>query len=204
MNIQYVVYCEDEAQRLFLQSAIPSIVKTINSNISIELDSTFKLRPNTKPKFNSIFKDATRTAFRNYRTNLFVLCFDSDSPLEKDFERQRNEWANTIIREIPEHKNKFILAVPVQAIEHWLFYINSIKKEPSKLKSGVFESIPTRELKNKLYNSDKYISRTCEPIVQKLISDLSTEIFKSLRSNSFSFNFFYTDLESFLKHLKKS
>lgn len=200
MNIQYVVYCEDEAQRIFLNSTIPSIIRNLNPDITIDVDLQFKHRPNTKPKFNKIFIDATRDAFRNYRTNLFVLCFDSDSPVEKDFERQRNEWKEILIKEIPMHKDKFILAVPVQAIEHWLLYISHIKKEPSKLKKGIVEKIPKREIKIELYNSEKYISRTCEPIVSELVIGVSYENINLLRSHSVSFNRFYSDLEVFLKN----
>lgn len=199
MNIQYVVYCEDEAQRLFLNAAIPVIFKNIVPSTSIEVDPGFKLSPNTKPRFNQVFINATKLAFRNYKTNLFVLCFDSDSPQQEDFERQRNEWISTINKEIPGHKDKFILAVPVQAIEHWLLYLRHLLKEPAKAKAGTIEKIPKREIKTEIYGTEKYISQTCEPLIKELVSNLSPEILASLRSNSFSFKRFYSDVETFMK-----
>jgi len=78
------VYCEDEPQRIFLHSLIPSIIRNLNPNITINLDLRFKQRPNTKPKFNKIFIDATRDSLRDllFQSWFLLKCriyfFDSD------------------------------------------------------------------------------------------------------------------------------
>ncbi len=204
MNIQYVVYCEDEAQKKFLHSIVPFLIKNLEPNYNVETDIYFDKKfgsSKSVDKVKKTFIEASFYAFRNYKTNLFILSFDADCFEDKDIKNKREEWISLIKKQNPSYENKFILAIPVQAIEYWLLYLQSIKKEPTKLRAGLFEKIPRKGkdgIKVKIYGTEKYISRTCDPIVSELVTGVSSENINLLRSNSSSFNRFYFDLEAFL------
>lgn len=202
MSFQYALFCEDDAQRIFLKEIIPAIIKKTGADY---LHSPFnspefaRLKIRNKTELRKYFVAASKVAFRDFNTKLFIVCFDADSPKIEDSLRQKKEWLSIKDKENAKNKDKFIFAVAVQAIEHWLCYLKYIKEESSKLKSGDLERHPQDKFKKEIYGDDNFQSITRESIVSDLVSKTSLEHIDSLRSHSESFKQFYSDLESFLR-----
>ena len=200
MSSQYALFCEDNAQKIFLKEIIPIIIERTGADYS---DFPFsspefdKLKVRNKTELKKYFINASKMAFRDFKTKLFIVCFDSDSPKPDEDLRQKKEWQTIKDKENPKNNDKFIFAVTVQSIEHWLCYLKYIKTEPSKLKAGELERFPQDNLKKEIYAKEEYQSITRESIVSDLVSKISLENIDSLRSNSDSFKRFYLDLESF-------
>ncbi len=202
MSSQYALFCEDNAQKIFLKEIIPIIIKITGADYS---DFPFsspefnKLEIRNKTELKKSFINASKMVFRDYRVKLFIVCFDIDSSKPDEDLRQKQEWKNIKDKENPRNKDKFIFVVTVQSIEHWLCYLKYIKEKSPKLKSGELERFPQGNLKKEIYEKEEYQSITRESIVLDLVSQTSEENIDSLLSHSVSFNRFYSDLETFLK-----
>ena len=154
MSSQYALFCEDNAQKIFLKEIIPIIIERTGADYS---DFPFsspefdKLKVRNKTELKKYFIAASKIAFRDFNTKLFIVCFDSDSSKKEEDLRQKKEWQAIKDKESPNNKDKFIFAVTVQSIEHWLCYLKYIKTEPSKLKAGELERFPQDNLKKEIY-----------------------------------------------------
>ncbi len=201
MSSQYALFCEDNAQRIFLKEIIPIIIKKTAADYS---DFPFsspefnKLEVRNKTELKKYFINASKIVFRNFSAKLFIVCFDADSSKTDDDLRQKQEWISIVAKENSRNQDKFIFAVTVQAIEHWLCYLKYIKNKSSKLKAGDLERYPQENVKKEIYEKEEYQSISRESIISNLVSNTSAENIDSLRSNSSSFNRFYSDLETFL------
>jgi hypothetical protein len=196
--LKYGYFGEDEAHRIFLVNYLEQLVEHLGKSkeVTFEFDTlfsyTFKAR--SKTDVDKLFAEATQKGFIDYQQDLFFVGRDLDT-------FQRNEFKDKItsmqsqLRD--DFKEKTFLMIPVQCIEHWLWYMKIKIENPYATKNESLESKPNREAKTALYGNPKVSNEKSKPIVEAFSKVLD---FEYLESRSESFNTFHSRVKQFVEN----
>jgi hypothetical protein len=193
--LKYGYFGEDEAHRIFLANYLEQLVKHLGKSdeLIFEFDQMFsyKFRGRNRSEVDARFAEVVQEGFIEYQQDIFFVGRDLDA-------FQRNEFKDKItsmqsqLRD--DFKEKTFLMIPVQCIEHWLWYMKIKVESPSSTKNESLESKPNREAKIALYGNPKVSNEKSNPIVEEFSKVLDLEY---LESRSESFNAFHSRVRKF-------
>lgn len=198
--LKYGYFGEDEAHRIFLANYLEQLVKYLDKleELNFEFDTifTYRFKASKKSEVDARFAEAVQEGFIDYQHDIFFVGRDLDT-------FQRNEFKNKItsmqnqLRD--DFKDKTFLMIPVQCIEHWLWYIKIKAENPSSTKNESLESKPNKEAKIALYGGAKVSNKISIPIIEAFSKALD---FEYLESRSESFKMFHKSVKDFVINLK--
>lgn len=85
--------------------------------------------------------------------------------------------------------------IPVQCIEHWLWYLKLRQNNPKLTKKESLETKPRSEAKRAVYGIPEVVNAISNPIVTDITTHFEIEW---LESRSGSFRHFHSQIQSFL------
>lgn len=200
-EIKYGYFGEDEAQRIFLENYLIQLIDYLNKSkeIHFKFDKEFSYLYKGEQNDKSIdqgFAEAVRVGFIKYKQDMFFVGRDLDSHIEKEFKTK----IALMQSELDErNKEKTFLMIPIQCIEHWLWYIKIKIENPNSTKNISLESKPNPEAKKEVYGSPKISNKKSKPIVEKYSKQID---FEYLESRSVSFRYFHNSVKDFLLNLQ--
>ena len=137
MTLSYGAFCEDFAIENFLEIIIPQFIKYFKfHDINIEKSNAFSNKikgVRFKKSFNRSFikneyPKYSQIALEYDNVDLFFAGFDADYNDKKRFEIEINNYYSNLKINI----EKCIIFIPVQCIEHWLWYLKLNKESKNK------------------------------------------------------------------------
>lgn len=183
-KIDYVCYCEDFPQREFLKSFLLKLnSEKVIFNFLDDPKLNFHYKKYRKSQITTQYKEIYfKEIAHRYDIHIMFVGFDLDSFEEKDFKKINLELS----KELEKSKlEKIIFFIPVQCIEHWLYYLK-IKDDNTKNKA-IFEKIPRDEIKELVYENNQYHSNK-ELVTNEILKNLDINY---LISKSASFKYFH-------------
>lgn len=189
--IRYGFFGEDDAQRLFLRHYLATV--TAGSQHRFEFDEAFarRFRATNKQQVDDLFAEACTVGLSQYRQQCFFVGRDLDDHDSAAFARKQQEMQ----QRLQQRGVAAVLLLPVQCIEHWLWYLKWYGENPGQTKNIALETQPRPEAKLAVYNARKCSTRHSNPIVEQLAIGLDIAW---LASRSGSFRAFHTQVENFL------
>ena len=174
-TLKYGFIGEDDAQRIFLQNYLKQVLP------HFELDVNFKIKATNKKEVDVLFVEAVLEGFQREGHQLFFVGRDLDDSQEKMYDQKMND----MLKKVPlKFQSQTIFFIPVQCIEHWLWYIKRNRENPSETKNIELEKKPRNEAKIAIYGFPKVSTKTSNPIVEDLTNGFDIEWLSS-RSKSF-------------------
>ena len=174
--LKYGFIGEDAAQRIFLQNYLKQVLP------DFEFDANFTIKATNKKEVDELFAEAVLEGFQRYGHQLFFVGRDLDDFQEKAYHQKMND----MLKKIPsKFQSQTIFFIPVQCIEHWLWYIKRNRENPSETKNIELEKKPRNDAKIAIYGFSKVSTKTSNPIVENL-------------SNGFDINWLSSRSKSFL------
>ena len=188
-RLNYGLLCEDKSHYVFITTFLALFARQYNVEIDLNKDFFSRFKASNSKEVLKKFPGAAIIGFRDYHLDLFVIGIDYD-------DRDRDKFSIEIDRLYAQlyslFSHKSIIMFPVQAIEHWLLYIQYHISHPKSTKNISFEQIPRKEAKIQIYGL-KYVFDN-----QELIRDLVNKMdINWLISRSESFRRFHYDLKKF-------
>ncbi len=149
-NFIYSIICEDDAQKLFIETFISRIA---NEKISFSFNENFFWQfksSNNKDVIKNYVQAADFTFLDAFYADLIFIGIDYDDRPRNNFHAEYKELYNKIVKKAI---SKTIILFPVQAMEHWLLFIKRKKDNPSLTKNitAEIERIERRKAKETLY-----------------------------------------------------
>lgn len=189
--IRYGFFGEDDAQRLFLQHYLTAV--TAGSPHRFEFDEAFarRFRAVNKTIVDKQFAEVCEIGLSQYRQQCFFVGRDLDDHDPAAFARKQQEMR----QQLQQRQAEAVLLLPVQCIEHWLWYLKWQKENPGQTKNINLETQPRPEAKLAVYNARKCSTKHSNPIVEQLAAGLDITW---LASRSESFLAFHTQVEAYL------
>ena len=198
--LKYGYFGEDEAHRIFLANYLEQLVKFLEKSeeliFDFDLPFTHKFKGEGKKDVDTLFAEAVQEGFIKYRQDIFFIGRDLDTFQGNKFEDKITS-VNSQLRN--DFKEKTFLMIPVQCIEHWLWYMKIKIENPTLTKNESLESKPNRDAKIALYSSPKVSNKISIPIVEEYSKQID---FEYLESRSESFKVFHNSVKFFLLNLK--
>jgi hypothetical protein len=186
-QITYGFFGEDVAQRIFLDNyllelpAYLSRTEDIIFTLSQDFYYKFKLHDSNKDTVDNLFVEAGRIGFLQYRIDLYFVGRDCDYYNPADQAELRKEMESKVDA---RWQDQTIIFVPVQCIEHWLWYLKWNRENPGVTKNEMLENKPNFEAKEAVYGRRKTTTKRSEPIVKELTEHIPIDWLCS-RSESF-------------------
>lgn len=192
--IRYGFFGEDDAQRLFLHHYLTAV--TAHSARHFEFDQEFarRFRATNKKQVDDLFDEACAIGRSQYRQNCFFVGRDLDDFDPAAFRQKQQQLQERLAR----RGVAAVLLVPVQCIEHWLWYLKWQKENTGQTKNINLETRPRIEAKLAVYNARQCSTKHSNPIVEQLAAGLDVAW---LASRSASFLAFHTQVEAYLATL---
>jgi hypothetical protein len=194
--LKYGYYGEDEAHRIFLANYLEQLVKYLGKSeeLIFEFDQKFsyKFRGRNKSEVDARFAEVVQEGFVEFQQDIFFVGRDLDTFQSNEFKDKINSMRSQL-RDY--FKDKTFLMIPVQCIEHWLWYMKIKVGNPASTKNESLESKPNKEAKIALYGKPKVSNEKSNPIVEEFSKALD---FEYLESRSESFNAFHSRVKSFI------
>ena len=187
---RYGFFGEDDAQRLFLRHYLVAL--TAGQDFVFEEDRSFPLVGLNKSRVKAQFAEACELGLsQQYRHDCFFVGLDLD-----DFDPSvfRETVAGMQAR-LRDRDVSAILLIPVQCIEHWLWYLRWRSENLRSTKNEPLETKTRKEAKINLYGTPKPATRISNPIVEQLAAGMDIAW---LASRSASFLAFHTQVQQFL------
>lgn len=197
MNIlRYGFFGEDEAQRLFLHRYLEALA--VGQAWRFEADEAFarRFRRQNKTQVNNLFDEVCEIGFRQYRLQYFFVGLDLDDFDSAAFQAKHTEMS----RRLQERGIEAFLLIPVQCIEHWLWYLKWRMDHPRSTKNECPETQPREYAKLAVYNAKKCSTKHSNSIVAQLSAGMETQW---LATRSASFLAFHTQVRAFLPALPR-
>jgi len=185
--LNYGILCEDKAHFTFITTFLKSFAKKHHLQIKYNEDFFLRFKASNSKEVLKKFSAAAIIGFRDYQLDLLVIGIDYD---DRDRDNFNSEVSKLYIQLDERFTDKSVIMFPVQAVEHWLLYIQYHLSNPTLTKNISFEQISRKEAKVKIYG--KKYSRNNQILIKSLIDKLEVNW---LISRSESFRKFYTDLE---------
>ena len=195
--LKYGYFGEDEAHRIFLANYLEKLIEHLGKSeeLIFEFDQMFSynFKGRNKSEVDARFVEVVQEGFINYQQDIFFVGRDLDT-------FQRNEFKDKITsmqgQLSDDFRDKTFLMIPVQCIEHWLWYMKIKIENPSSTKNESLESKPNKEAKIALYGSPKVSNEKSKPIVEEFSKGLD---FEYLESRSESFKAFHSRVKKFIE-----
>jgi hypothetical protein len=177
-TLWYSIVCEDVAHYFFLKRLLGFPNAAIDFQFNEACYNQYKCS-NKKQVLNG-YVDIANQAFRLYEQTLemLIVIVDYDAVFQG-------------IRE------KVVIAIPVQSIEHWLRYLQWKKDNPLSTKNESLEGENRLESKIKIYGSKKPSRDRTSTVIDGL---LDSGYLSWLCQRSNSFNHFYVQIQKVLKY----
>lgn len=190
--IKYGVICEDEAQNDFLRIILAHFTSQelefikVNTHIKAENDDQVDRK----------FIKACNLSFidKRYKVNIFFVCRDVDTHHENGFTSKYSKFDEGLKG---QYRNKCVIMLPVQCIEHWLLYIKYHKDNPTSNKNYSLETKQREAVKQEIYGSNLSYKKK-RSIIQEL---MKTADLTKLQNQSESFKRFHSEFTNVLKNL---
>lgn len=200
--LKYGYFGEDEAHRIFLANYLELLVLHLGKaeELIFDFDEIFfyKFRGGKKSEVDARFAEAVQEGFVNYQHDIFFVGRDLDTFTNHEFKDKIKAMKSQLSANFHD---KTFLMIPVQCIEHWLWYIKIKSKNPSSTKNESLESKPRKDAKIALYGSASATNQMSNPIVEELSMKLD---FEYLESRSESFKIFHKEVFNFINSLETS
>jgi hypothetical protein len=198
--LKYGYYGEDEAHRIFLGNYLEHLLNYLDKSeeITFNFDEvfTYKFKGRNKSEVDARFAEAVQEGFTEFQHDLFFVGRDMDTHLGNIFKDKIISMQSQLRGDF---KDKTFLMIPVQCIEHWLWYMKIKAENPTVTKNESLESKPNREAKIALYRNAKVSNKVSIPVVEKYSNSLD---FEYLESRSESFRVFHHRVKDFIINLK--
>lgn len=202
-SITYLYFVEDQAHRLFLERLLELLPNHMSLALSFSKPHNheeiyFLKKKHNNSALKSTYIDIAKQALYDHGADLFIVGLDLESS-------QGEEKYKKDLNELQDHKNfasfreKSIVYISVQCIEHWMWYLKHHKENPDNNKSMNFESRERKDAKTAIYGSPKVSNETAVPLINTLLESIDIDY---LEQQSYSFRRFYFNLKAFLKPLK--
>ena len=200
-ELKYGYFGEDEAQRIFLENYLIQLVDYLvkSKEIYFRYDKEFSYLYKGEKNSTIVdqdFAEAVRVGFIKYQQDVFFVGRDLDSHSEKKLKSKIALMQSELDE---KNKGKTFLMIPVQCIEHWLWYIKIKLDNPNSTKNISIESEPNPKAKKAIYGSPKISNKKSIPIVEEYSRQID---FDYLESRSESFREFHNRVKYFLVNLK--
>lgn len=187
--LKYGFFGEDEAMRIFLCNYL----NTLNSvEFAEDIDFCSRFKGRDKGGVMKKFVSAAQEGLEYYAQDVFFVGIDLDGI---SFDKLETLYTQMQEKLHSLYKNKTIIFIPIQAIEHWLLYLKERQKNPGSTKNISFESKDRKQAKKELYGHDRYNGLTDNDIVEKLSREMDSDW---IASQSASFKHFHQQVLRFL------
>ena len=190
-GLKYSILCEDSAHFTFISIFLSKFNYQHDIEINFVSDFYNRFKATNSKEVLKKYSKAAIIGFRDYSLDFLIVGIDYDDRDRSQFEKEVNSLYSRFDGII---RKKSIIMFPVQAIEHWLLYIQYHVNNPKSTKNIVYESIPRREAKSRIYG-DKLNRRDRIEIVTNLVLKIDIDW---LLSRSESFKRFHFDLKNVL------
>ena len=158
--LKYGYFGEDEAHRIFLANYLEQLVKYLGKSEEIIFDFdekfTYKFKGKNKKDVDTLFAEAVQEGFIEYQQDISFVGRDLNTLQNNEF---KNKITSMQSQMRDDFKEKTFLMIPVQCVEHWLWYIKIKIEKPSSTKNESLESKPNKEAKIALYGSPKFLMK---------------------------------------------
>ncbi|WP_028668914.1 hypothetical protein [Runella zeae] len=188
-TLKYGFYGEDDAQKIFLTNYLKQL-----SQVKFELDEEFcnRFRARNKKQVDEKFREVSEQGLLWYQHDVFFVGRDLDSHSSNDYEL-KFEW----FRQRSSHSPKILFMIPVQCIEHWLWYLKVKQDNPHSTKNETLETKPRYDAKTAVYGIPEAVNAISNPTVDHLTRHFDIDW---LDSRSKSFRHFHKQIQSFLEN----
>ncbi|MBC7540851.1 MAG: hypothetical protein H7281_18665 [Bacteriovorax sp.] len=197
--LKYGYFGEDEAQRIFLANYLVQLIKYLDKleELNFEFDQifTYRFKATKRGEVDARFAEVVQEGFIDYQHDIFFVGRDLDTSQSKEYKNKVTFMQNQLR---DDFKDKTFLMIPVQCIEHWLWYMKIKVEKPSSTKNESMESKPNKEAKIALYGGAKVSNKISLPIVEEYSKLLD---FDYLESRSESFREFHNRVKYFIVNL---
>ncbi|MGA0555534.1 hypothetical protein ACO2Q8_02715 [Larkinella sp. VNQ87] len=188
--IRYGLLCEDMPQRHFLDAYLNLC---FTGRFEKDEDFGWQIHTTTAKEVENTLPDALRKGFTKFKLGTLFVGRDADSGDRKKVDSLISKLAG-ICQSYPQA----ILVVPVQCIEHWLWYLKWRQDNHLSTKNVSFEQFDRRDAKRAVYGGSIKIDKQLEE-VSKLVQSLDVYW---LESRSESFKHFHQQVVTFLNNHK--
>jgi hypothetical protein len=187
-KLTFGFFGEDAAQKQFLMAYLDQQYP----DLFIETDNYDwkKIKPRNNTDVDKSLKSAAFQAFTKYRLNVLFVGRDTDATDTRKINSLREELA----QKCGSYKGA-VLMVPVQCVEHWLWYLKWKLDNPGKTKNQPLESQMRDKAKDIVYGENS----KSESHPSSRIDLLNHLDVAWLESRSESFRHFHQQVITFLK-----
>ena len=190
--LKYGFLGEDDAQKIFLKNYLA----TLNSESYIfEFDEYFPIKARDRNSVLKRFAEAVQQGIAHYQQDVFFVGIDLDDSeqikLQALFEEMKAQLN-------PKFKEQTCIFIPIQCIEHWLWYLKVKKENPQSNKNEQFEQQPRPRAKEVVYGTKRPSNELSNPIVNSLSQNFDIAW---LESRSESFKHFHKQVTTLLSNL---
>lgn len=193
-TITYGIFAEDEANKIFMQHAVPQLVSHLGygGKVTFYHQSDFTSMATAK-NGEYVFDNFIMFISNGIKYFSLDLCFvgldaDDHGHSTKYGDMQKELIANNL-------QDRGLIFIPVQTIEYWLWYLKVKNENPHLPSTLPIEASSRQELKKWVYNRKKPTNKKSNP----LVTDLSQNIdFKWLNQHSSSFKHFFNLFKDYL------
>lgn len=195
--LKYGFLGEDEAHRIFLTNYLEKLISFDSTrHFSFQFDEEFswRFKGGNKKEVDSLFAEAAAEGYTEYKHDIFFVGRDLDTFKDNEYQKKYSYLQSKLYSNF---QDKTFFLLPVQCIEHWLWYIKLHCENPISTKNITLENHPNKEVKAKLYGNAKASNRISLPIVEDLSKKLDIDF---LESRSKSFNHFHQQVKSFIEN----
>lgn len=199
----YTLLGEGIAEDAFIPAYIQSVAKVKNIQT---VRSRLKISTSSKPSMSKVLDHLESFCIQSLVQNneqLFIAGIDLDKPDHTDkqelYKARIQELKNKLGTLYGKYENKIILFVPVQCIDHWLYYQYYKIDKSEKPSNNSLESQSGKEIKKMLYGNRRDGGQIKE-ITAKIIKDCD---FDELAKQSRSFRNFHEKVTKFIDQLLK-
>ena len=197
--LKYGYFGEDEAHRIFLENYLEKLIEYLGKSeeLIFEFDQMFsyKFKGRNKSEVDARFAEAAQAGFIDYQQDIFFVGRDLDTFQNNEFKDKITSMQSQLR---DDFKGKTFLMIPVQCIEHWLWYMKIKLKNPTSTKNESLESQTRKNAKIALYGNPKVSNEKSNPIVKEFSKALD---FEYLESRSESFRVFHNRVKAFITML---
>ena len=188
----YGYFGEDEAMRVFLRNYLTNLsIEDVDFQEDVNFCDT--VRACNKSEVMRRFVEASQVGLEYWGQDVFFVGVDLDaeqfSKLESEYEEMRSKLNE-------RHKNKTLIFIPIQCIEHWLWYLKFKQNHPTSNQNVPYERQPRPAAKEEIYGNRRYDSERDRPVVEQLTINMNVDW---LESRSASFRHFHNQIKEFLK-----
>ena len=197
--LKYGFFGEDEAQRIFLANYLEQLVLSLGKSeeLAFEYDQEFawRFRGNNGHEVDAQFAEAAQFGFVNNRQDVFFVGRDLDTNDTVAFQARVKFMEGQLQQDF---QDKTFLLLPVQCIEHWLWYLKIKQENPNSTKNENLEKNANKLAKIALYGNARATNKVSSPIVESLSKNLDIE---HLESRSESFRIFHKKVLNFIRKM---